>query len=95
MNNRSKWEKEIESILAKAPPLEPNIRELVEAIMPLVMFMLTLAVGQDAIYTPKGREMLKEALVEQGVPPDKIDEAINWMIQHFTKALWEKKHNGN
>ena len=89
-SKRPKWEREVESILGNVPPPETDIRNLVESIMPLAMFMLTLAVGQDAIYTPKGRELLREALAEQGVPSEKIDGVIDWMMRHFTKAMWEK-----
>jgi len=88
----AKWEDEIKDILAKTNWEEqPNLGEILDQIMPLLMFMVAVATGLGAlerrIDSPKARGIIRKLLTDSGVPPDKIEQLIYKMIENTTEPL--------
>lgn len=40
-----------------------------------------------AVVTPNGREQLRNMLAEVGVPQDKVEQFIYWIIENSTRPL--------
>lgn len=80
-----KWKSEIEDILGKVDwEGAQGWQELLPQMMKL---LVTLCVAPIAVVSPEGREELRKMLVEGGVPPEKIEQAILWIIQNTTRPL--------
>lgn len=83
-----KWKGEIEDILGKAEEEMPqDWEELLKELLPLMGLVVTLSVAPIAVLSPEGRDKLREMLAEDGVPQDKIEQAIYWIIQNTTRPL--------
>ena len=87
------WEDEVKEILAKAKAdrqREEDLKQVLDQLMPALMNLMILALAGSAIHSPEVRERLRKFLADQGMPPDKIEQALYSMIENSTKPLWEK-----
>lgn len=82
------WQKDIEEILTKSERKpEADWQKLIEQLMPMLQMIVLLSVGVEAINSPEARQEIRKALTELGLPQERIEEAIDWLIMSTTKPM--------
>lgn len=89
------WQKEIEEILAQAN-LEPVIswEKFFEMIKPMILIVMLVSAGAGMICSPEARQKLRMGLADLGLPPEKVEKTIDWLIKSGTRPLKQERKNG-
>jgi len=82
------WQKDIDEILAKSERKpEVDWQKIIEQLMPMLHMIVLMSVGMETINSPEARQEIMRALIELGLPQERIEEAINWLIMTTTKPI--------
>ena len=82
------WQKDIEEILAKSER-KPDVdwHKIIEQLMPMLQMIVLMSVGMEAINSPEARNEIRRALAELGLPQERIEAAISWLLMSTTKPI--------
>ncbi len=89
------WQKEIEEILTQAN-MEPVIswEKFFETIKPMVLMVMLVSAGAGMICSPEARQKLRAGLADMGLPPEKVEKTIDWLIKSGTTPVKLEKDDG-
>jgi len=82
------WQKDVEEILSKWEQTpEVDWQKIIEQLMPMLQMIVLMSVGMEAINSPEARNEIRRALAELGLPQERIETAISWLLMRTTKLI--------